>query len=63
MTKIVTRTSPLQYVKKVVSDIPGLVGFAVGLMNSVLTLRGLPDGKVKFFGEINLPVLFFLYLC
>ena len=56
MTKIVTRTSPLQHAKKVVSDIPGLV-------NSVLTLCDLPDGKVKFFGEINLPVLFFLYLC
>ena len=63
MTKIVTRTSPLQYVKKVVSDIPGLVGFAVGLVNSVLTLCDLPDGKVKFFREINLPVLFSLCWC
>ena len=63
MTKIVTRTSPLQHAKKVVSDIPGLVDFAVGLVNSVLTLCNLPDGKVKYFGAINLPLLiFFLFV-
>ena len=64
MTKIVTRTSPLQHAKKVVSDIPGLVDFAAGLVNSVRTLCNLPDGKVKFFGEINLPLLlFFFFIC
>ena len=40
-----------QRAKKVVSDSPGLVGFAIGLMNSVINL---PDGKVKFFEESKL---------
>ena len=35
-----------QRAKKVVSDSPGLVDFAIGLVNSVLNL---PDGQVKFF--------------
>ena len=35
-----------QCVKKVVSDSPGLVDFAIGLVNSVL--------KMKFFGEFKL---------
>ena len=32
--------------KKVVSDSPGLVDFAIGLVNSVFNL---PDGQVIFF--------------
>ena len=32
--------------KKVVSDSPGPVDFAIGLVNSVINL---PDGQVKFF--------------
>ena len=36
-----------QRAKKVVSDSPELVDFAVGLVSSVLNL---PDGKVNFFG-------------
>ena len=34
-----------------VSDSPGLVDFAIGLVNSVLNL---PDGQVKYFEEFNL---------
>ena len=57
----------MQRVKKVVSDSPGLVGFAIGLVNSVINL---PDGQVKFFEasksqtncEINLLVKTFLGL-
>ena len=37
--------------KKVVSDSPGLVYFAIGLVNSVLNL---PDGQVKYFEAFNL---------
>ena len=37
-----------QRAKKVVSDSPGLVGFAIGLVNSVFNL---PDGQVMFFEE------------
>ena len=37
--------------KKVVSDSPGLVDFAIGLVNSVLNF---PDGQVKYFEEFNL---------
>ena len=40
-----------QHAKKVVSDSPGLVDFAIGLVNSVLNL---PDGQVKFFEEFKL---------
>ena len=40
-----------QCAKRVVSDIPGLVDFAIGLLNSVLNL---PDGQVKYFEEFNL---------
>ena len=40
----------VQRAKKVVSNIFGLVDFATGLMNSVLSL---PDGQVKFFGEFT----------
>ena len=41
---------PQQCAKKVVSDSPGLVDFAIGLVNSVLNL---PDGQVKYFEEFN----------
>ena len=40
-----------QHAKKVVSDSPGLVDFAIGLVNSVLNL---PDWQVKYFKEFNL---------
>ena len=36
--------------KKVVSDSPGLVDFAIGLVNSVFNL---PDGQVIFFEEFE----------
>ena len=39
-----------QRAKKVVSDSPGLVDFAIGLVNSVFNL---PDGKVIFFEEFE----------
>ena len=41
-------TNPLfaQHAKKVVSDSPGLVDFAIGLVKSVFNL---PDGQVMFF--------------
>ena len=42
--------SLLQHAKKVVSDSPGLVDFAIGLVNSVFNL---PDGQVMFFEEFE----------
>ena len=56
-----------QHAKKVVSDSPGLVDFAIGLVNFVLNLA---DGQVKFFEgfklqkncEINSAVKMFLGL-
>ena len=42
---------PQQRAKKVVSNSPGLVDFAIRLVNSVLNL---PDGQVKYFEEFNL---------
>ena len=39
------------HVKKVLSDSPGLVDFAIGLVIFVLNL---PDGQVLFFGEIQI---------
>ena len=39
-----------QHAKKVVSDSPGLVDFAIGLVNSVFNL---PDGQVMFFEEFE----------
>ena len=39
-----------QRAKKVVSDSPGLVDFAIGLVNSVFNL---PDGQVMFFDEFE----------
>ena len=41
----------IQCVKEVVSDSPGLVDFAIGLVNSVLNL---PDGQLIFLGEFKL---------
>ena len=41
----------MQCAKKVVSDSPGLVNFAIGLVNSVINL---PDVQVKFFEEFKL---------
>ena len=41
----------LQHAKKVVSHSPGLVDFALELVNSVLNL---PDGQVMFFEEFKL---------
>ena len=54
-----------QRAKKVVSDSPGLVDFAIGLVNSVINL---PDRQAKFFEgfklqkncEINLLIKMFL---
>ena len=40
-----------QCAKKVASDSPQLVDFAIGLVNSVLNL---PDGQVKYVEEFNL---------
>ena len=40
-----------QCTKKVVSDSPGLVDFAIGLVIFVLNL---PDGQVLFFGKFKL---------
>ena len=40
-----------QRAKKVVSDSPGLVDFAIRLVNFALNL---PDGQVKFFMEFKL---------
>ena len=42
---------PVQRAKIVVSDSPGLVDFAIGLVNSVLSL---PDGRVKIFQRIKI---------
>ena len=39
-----------QRAKKVVSDSPGLVDFAIGLVNSVFNL---PHGQVMFFEEFE----------
>ena len=39
-----------QRAKKVVSDSPGLMDFAIGLVNSVFNL---PDGQVMFFEEFE----------
>ena len=40
----------IQRAKKVVSDNPELVDFAIGLVNSVFNL---PDGQVIFFEEFE----------
>ena len=45
------KKSTLQCAKKVVSDSPGLVDFAIGLVNSMLNL---PDGQAKIFRGIKI---------
>ena len=45
-----TQWMRIQRAKKVVSDSPGLVDFAIGLVNSVFNL---PDGQVIFFRNSN----------
>ena len=40
-----------QRAKKVMSDSPGLVDFAIGLVNPVLKL---PEGRVKILGKFKL---------
>ena len=40
----------IQLAKKVVSDSPGLLDFAIGLVNSVFNL---PNGQVIFFEEFE----------
>ena len=45
------RVLTTQGAKKVVSDSPGLVHFAIRLVNSVVNV---PDGQVKSFGELKL---------
>ena len=40
----------IQHAKKVVSDSPGLVDFAIGLVNSVFNLS---DGQVMFFEKLE----------
>ena len=57
----------IKHAKRIVSDSPGLVDFAIGLVNSVINLS---DGQVNFFEEfklqknreINVPVKTFLGL-
>ena len=44
------KNNPPQHAKKVVSDSPGLVDFAIGLVNSVFNL---PDGQVMFYEEFE----------
>ena len=41
-----------QHAKRVVSDIPGLLDFAIGPVNPVINY--LPNGQVKFFEEFKL---------
>ena len=54
MTDQEVQFSSVQRAKKdkglVVSDSPGLVNFAIGLVNSVLNL---PNGQVMFFEEFG----------
>ena len=48
-----SRNTPatLQHAKKVMSDSPGLVDFAIGLVSFVLNLH---DGQVLFLGKIQI---------
>ena len=45
-----TKKEVFQHAKKVVSDSPGIVDFAFGLVNSVFNLT---DGQVMFFEEFK----------
>ena len=49
--EIMLSTLLSQCARKVVSDSPGLVDFAIGLVISVLNLR---NGLVLFFGEVQI---------
>ena len=49
-TEMFTGKDISQRAKKVVSDSPGLVDFAIGLVKSVFNL---PDGQVMFFEEFE----------
>ena len=49
--KVTVREIGEERTQKVVSDSPGLVDFAIGLVIFVLHL---PDGQVLFFGEIQI---------
>ena len=51
ITETLTKSCCDQRAKKVVSDSPGLVDFAIGLVNSVLNL---PDGQAKIFLRIKI---------
>ena len=48
---LINLVSFVQRAKKVLPDSPGLMDFAIGLVVFVLNL---PDGKVLFFGEIQI---------
>ena len=48
--QVAGRVVPNQPAKKVLSDSPGLVDFAIGLVNSVFNL---PDGQVMFYEEFE----------
>ena len=50
MRDYMDRRVPTQRAKKVVSDSPGVVDFAIGLVNSVFNLL---DGQVIFFEEFE----------
>ena len=50
MNIIVALIVHYQRAKKVLSDSPGLVDFAIGLVNSVFNL---PDGQVMFYEEFE----------
>ena len=43
-------TCNIEHAKKVLSDSPGLVDFAIGLVNSVFNL---PNGQVMFYEEFE----------
>ena len=51
MTISLRFSSNVQNAKKVMSDSPGLVDFAIGLVNSVLNL---PDGQARIFRRIKI---------
>ena len=50
-TSVMVCNNPRQRAKKVLSDSPGQVDFAIGLVIFVLNF---PDGQVLFFGEIQI---------
>ena len=50
LTSLISVQDGVQGAKKVVSDSPGLVDFAIVLVNSVFNLH---DGQVKFYEEFK----------